>query len=171
MNDGVGPKETPLTEEELARVLAGHPHYSLRPPAAAGGGKGGDKATLLGKQTVRVGFADNAASKDPYVTELLNRMANLYSERNAVYKDNYLKVGAVMSAMFPHGKTLKTADDFNRWHLFELAIVKLTRYANQYEEGGHQDSIEDMIVYLAMVAGLDREFKLREPDDMSDMDK
>jgi len=96
-------------------------------------------------------------TKDPYVTELLNRMAKLYAERNAVYKDNYLKVGGVMEALFPEGMVLKTAEDYNRWHLLELAIVKLTRYANQYEKGGHADSIEDMIVYLAMVAGLDNE--------------
>lgn len=99
--------------------------------------------------------------KDPYVTELLNRMATLYAERNAVYKDNYRKVGKVMDALFPDGITLKGPDAFNRWHLFELSIVKLTRYANQYEAGGHADSLEDQIVYLAMVAGLEEEAKRR----------
>jgi hypothetical protein len=99
--------------------------------------------------------APSGTGKDPYVSTLLNRLSELYAERNAVYKDNYLKVGGVMSAMFPDGMVLKTAEDFNRWHLFELAIVKLTRYVNQYEAGGHPDSIEDMIVYLSMVAGLD----------------
>lgn len=96
-----------------------------------------------------------SATKDPYVTKLLNEMAGLYAERNAVYKDNYLMVGRIMEAMFPAGKTLRGADDFNRWHLFELAIVKLSRYASNYNQGGHKDSIEDMIVYLAMVAALD----------------
>lgn len=100
---------------------------------------------------------DGPTSGDPYVTKLLGDMAKLYAERNAVYKDNYKMVGRIMEAMFPDGIELRTAEEFNRWHLFELAIVKLSRYAVQYKSGGHQDSIEDMIVYLAMVAGLDDE--------------
>lgn len=97
------------------------------------------------------------ATEDPYVSQLLGRLKQLYSERNAVYKDNYKMVGRIMAAMFPEGVTLKTVEDFNRWHIFELAIVKLSRYAVQYQTGGHADSIEDKIVYLAMLAGIDRE--------------
>lgn len=108
--------------------------------------------------------------KDPYVTDLLNRMAKLYAERNAVYKDNYLKVGRVMDALFPDGMMLQGPDAFNRWHLLELAIVKLTRYATQYEAGGHTDSLEDMIVYLAMVAGLDDKAANDEPEDENPYD-
>lgn len=109
---------------------------------------------LLKRVEVQIGELPETA--DPYVAELLHRMADLYKERNAVYKDNYKKVGAVMAAMFPQGKFLLSPDDYNKWHLFELAIVKLTRYANQYENG-HADSLEDMIVYLAMVASIDAE--------------
>lgn len=144
MNDGVIPGKEPLSDEELAKVLAGHPHEESGsfPPI---------DQELIDRVAEKILEVDH---KDPFVTELLTRMAKLYAERNAVYKDNYKKVGEVMVALFPEGKTLKTAEDFNKWHLFELAIVKLTRYVNQYE-GGHLDSLEDLIVYMAMVAGRD----------------
>jgi hypothetical protein len=93
--------------------------------------------------------------QDPYVTKFLNKSADTYKERNAVYKDNYLMVGRVMKALFPNGAPpLVTEEDYNRWHLFELAIVKLTRYVISWDNP-HQDSLEDMIVYLAMVGGRD----------------
>lgn len=89
---------------------------------------------------------------------VLSENARLFQERNAVYKDNYLIVGGVMRALFPDGMDLGArTDDFERWHLFELFIVKLTRYAVQYRDGGHADSINDMINYLCMLQVLDEE--------------
>lgn len=83
---------------------------------------------------------------------ILQDMAETYEERNKVYGDNYKRVGAVMVAMFPDGVQLKTEEDFNRWHLFELKIVKLTRFANSGLL--HKDSIHDDAVYSAMVESL-----------------
>lgn len=83
---------------------------------------------------------------------ILDEMADTFRERNKIYGDNYKRVGAVMAAMFPNGIMLKTADDFNRWHLFELQIVKLTRFANSGLT--HKDSIHDEAVYGAMVESL-----------------
>lgn len=82
----------------------------------------------------------------------LREMAKTFEERNKVYGDNYLKVGAVMKILFPDGVQLTTEDDFNVWHLFELAIVKITRFANSKCE--HVDSVHDSAVYLAMVESL-----------------
>ena len=94
----------------------------------------------------------------PYVTNLLNESAALFRERNAVYKDNFRMVGRIMIAMFgDNPPELKTEADYNRWHLFELFIVKLSRYSTNYNGGGHSDSVDDMIVYLAMVAAMDAE--------------
>ena len=42
----------------------------------------------------------------------------------------------------------------NKWHLFELMVVKLTRFANSGLT--HQDSIHDLAVYAAMVESLVR---------------
>jgi hypothetical protein len=84
--------------------------------------------------------------------DILAEMADTFRERNKVYGDNYKRVGAVMVAMFPNGVQLKTEEDFNRWHLFELMVVKLTRFANTGLV--HQDSIHDAAVYAAMVESL-----------------
>lgn len=92
----------------------------------------------------------------PFVASHLHSMADLFAERNAVYKDNFRMVGRMMKAMFPEGIKLVTEQDHNKFHLFMLAIVKLSRYANNYEEG-HMDSLDDAIVYLSMVAAMDDE--------------
>ena len=83
---------------------------------------------------------------------ILQKMSFTFKERNKVYGDNYKTVGVVMSALFPAGVNLKTVDDYNTWHLFELMIVKLTRFANTNMT--HKDSIHDAAVYAAMVESL-----------------
>lgn len=81
--------------------------------------------------------------------DLLAEMANTYRERNAVYGDNWRRVGDVMMALYPNGVKLSTAEEFNRWHLFELIVVKLTRFVNS--QLTHADSIHDIAVYAAMI--------------------
>jgi len=81
--------------------------------------------------------------------QILAAAAQTFAERNAVYKDNWTQVGQIMTALFPNGVHLKSEADFNKWHLFELAVVKLTRFANSGLT--HRDSIHDIIVYAAMV--------------------
>jgi hypothetical protein len=87
--------------------------------------------------------------------QILSEAAKTFAERNKVYGDNYLNVGRVFVALFPEGLTLKTVKDFNRFHLFMLSVVKLTRYCNNWDKGGHQDSIHDSTVYNAMVESVD----------------
>lgn len=80
--------------------------------------------------------------------DILQGAADTFRARNAVYKDNADNVGKVMAALFPDGVQLKTANDHKMYHLFELIIVKLTRFANSGLK--HNDSIHDMAVYAAM---------------------
>lgn len=89
--------------------------------------------------------------------EILREAALTYEERNKVYGDNYKVVGKVMAALFPSGILLKSADDHNRFHIFMLSIVKLTRYVQNWDKGGHQDSIRDNTVYSAMLEEIDAE--------------
>lgn len=84
--------------------------------------------------------------------DVLEEAARTFRERNAVYKDNANVVGKVMVALFPNGVKLETAEDFHMWHLFELLIVKLTRFTNSGLT--HQDSILDLTVYGAMLEPL-----------------
>jgi hypothetical protein len=48
--------------------------------------------------------------------------------------------------------SLKTAHDYNIWHLMELTVVKLTRLANS--KMTHKDSVHDAAVYLAMLESM-----------------
>ena len=85
--------------------------------------------------------------------------AATFRERNAVYGNNSEQVGKVMEVLFPNGLTLKTNADFERFHLFMLKIVKLTRYGNNFTIGGHEDSIRDDGVYSFMLEAVDEFFK------------
>ena len=87
--------------------------------------------------------------------EILEKASATFRERNVAYGDNYKRVGPVMMGLFPNGITLNSEKDFERWHLLELIIVKLTRYAVNFKRGGHADSLEDNIVYHAMLLASD----------------
>lgn len=90
----------------------------------------------------------------PDAGDILASLAGLYRERNAVYKDNYKHIGGMMAALFPDGITLRTPNDHVRFHLFVLAMVKVTRYTNNWKTG-HSDSAKDAAVYMAMLDAVD----------------
>jgi len=91
----------------------------------------------------------------------LREAAGVFESRNAVYQDAYMIVGKVTEALFPNGVRLITEEDHTRWHLLELIIVKLTRYTANWKNG-HKESMDDLIVYGAMLAALDDEMNGRE---------
>ena len=112
------------------------------------------------KEQGMIEFWDDRAERAPKngactPAEMLEEMARTYRERNEIYGDNFRLVGPVMMAMFPKGIELRTAQDFERWHLFELLVVKLTRFATSGLE--HQDSIHDAGVYSAMIESIIKE--------------
>jgi hypothetical protein len=90
------------------------------------------------------------------IAERLRAAATLNEQRDNVYRDNHTRLGRALAAMFPEGIMLETAYDHERFALISLMIVKLSRYAVQWSTGGHAESIDDLIVYAAM---------LRETDD------
>lgn len=83
--------------------------------------------------------------------EILEAAAATFRERNAAYKSNYLMVAPIVAVMWPEGVPPELVVT-HRWHLFELMLVKLTRFA--ISDLTHQDSIRDTIVYGAMVESL-----------------
>lgn len=93
--------------------------------------------------------------------DILQEAAQTYRKRNAVYGDNFLKVGKIMAALFPDGITLRSEDDHNRFHIFMLAVVKQTRYVHSWAAGGHADSSHDLTVYSAMLEAIDEEIRNR----------
>lgn len=90
------------------------------------------------------------------VPEILRAMAATYEERNALYKDNYKRIGAMFVLLFPEGLTVREPDDWNRLFLLIHCIGKMTRYAAQFGAGGHKDSAHDAAVYAAMLEELTR---------------
>lgn len=80
--------------------------------------------------------------------DLMEELAALYRERNAVYGSNYRMVGPIMQILFPQGVSAELLGS-DQFHLFELIIVKLSRFA--ISEMKHEDSIKDAGVYCAMI--------------------
>lgn len=92
------------------------------------------------------------------VARRLERMELTFRERNAVYGNNFFMVGDVLKALFPDGPpVLETAQDYARYDLLTMIVGKLTRYAKSYSAGGHEDSLEDLGVYSAILAQFDAE--------------
>lgn len=135
------------------------------------GDAGAPRAILDGNGEVvlglckRCGRAERELDDHPGCTlkahQILREAAKTYEERNAIYGDNYLRVGKVMEAHFPEGVTIKTADDWNRLHIFLLGVVKDTRYITNWYKGGHQDSTRDKTVYGGMMEEIDMEIEGR----------
>lgn len=94
------------------------------------------------------------------VPQALSELGTLYEERAALYGDNYKKFGHSLHAIM--GTTvLRTPDDYNRFGILVQIFSKFTRYAEQFENGGHADSLDDTSVYCQMLQELDAELKAR----------
>lgn len=87
----------------------------------------------------------------PTTGNILRAMAETFEQRNKVYGSNYQMVGPIMRILFPDGvpPELLGTDQF---HLFELKIVKLSRFA--ISGLTHTDSIHDDGVYSAMIESI-----------------
>lgn len=93
--------------------------------------------------------------KKHYVTKELEEAAKTFQERNEKYDSAYKKHGHVMDALFPDGITIQGSADQNRMGVFVMIVGKLVRYANNFEDGGHHDSLHDLAIYSNMLKDLD----------------
>lgn len=91
------------------------------------------------------------------VSKLLISAAKTYEERNKIYGDTYKLHGDVVNALFPKGIKLEDPVDQSRFGVLTMIIGKLTRYAVNFNSGGHKDSLHDLQVYAAMLEELDDE--------------
>jgi len=94
------------------------------------------------------------------VTEIMKENIEIREERNSgygepVYGGCYKQHGHVMEALFPSGFEVNNAQDMSRFAIVDTLVGKLTRYANNFVDGGHQDSLKDIQVYAAMLQELD----------------
>lgn len=89
------------------------------------------------------------------VGDVMEEAAKTFKARQAVYGDNYKLAAEALKAFFPNGLELKTAADQERYHIFMLIVVKLSRYANGWTKP-HQDSIHDAGIYSFMLEAIDQ---------------
>lgn len=81
-------------------------------------------------------------------SDILAAGAKTYAERNKTYGENYRMVAPIMKVLFPYGVPAGVIHS-DKWHMFELLVVKITRFATSRLE--HMDSIHDAMVYAAMI--------------------
>lgn len=92
--------------------------------------------------------------------------ADVQESRNAEYGSAYKRHGPAIAPLFPEGVELKTAEDHTRFAILTLMFGKLTRYVGSFANGGHEDSLTDLIAYTAMLKEVDeeaRELKALDP--------
>lgn len=100
-------------------------------------------------------FLTTIASKT--VPAILRAGAETYEERNAMYGNSYKTHGNIMAAYFPDGLKLETPEQFARYSIFSMILGKMNRYSANFLNGGHLDSIHDIVVYAAMLEELTEE--------------
>ena len=92
-----------------------------------------------------------------WVGQQLIDKAELFDKKNMEYGSTYLKAGQIYEAIFPDGICLNSAQDFGRFAIFVLMMTKVNRYAQNFEKGGHEDSLDDLSVYAMMLKEIDNE--------------
>lgn len=83
------------------------------------------------------------------IDEIFDKMKETFNERGKIYGNNYQKIGDVMYSLFPQGLKLTTPDEWNKFHLWFIALVKMTRLASTNFD--HADSAHDIAVYGVML--------------------
>jgi hypothetical protein len=76
-----------------------------------------------------------------------------FRKRGKVYGDTYVRHGPVMAAIYPHGLTLLSPEDFAKFGVVNMIVSKICRYTARGNTG-HADSAHDLIVYGAMLEEL-----------------
>lgn len=91
--------------------------------------------------------------KSPSVPDLLQAAAETMRTRNAAYKNAWRDLnGKILHMLYPEGLTLKTENDFTKFHLLMLMVIKLTRITSSNLT--HTDSCRDLTVYSTMLEAI-----------------
>jgi len=88
--------------------------------------------------------------------DILMNCSNTFKIKSQEYGDGYVFFGKLVKGMFPEGITLTTEKDFTRWGIFHHMMSKMHRYAQNFQKGGHEDSLIDLSIYSAMLCTLDK---------------
>ena len=91
------------------------------------------------------------------IADKLTKLAELQRSREKTYGFAYQKKGHVMQALFDEPVNLGTENSYNRFGILNLIVSKIIRYAENFDDGGHRDSLDDISVYAQILAELDEE--------------
>lgn len=132
---GITPDQVAVAYDDRSDVLAAYAKWGVPK----------DRLRLMNKEGCK------PYSRKREVADILQEMALTFRERNAVYGDNYKMVAKLVKVLFPDGvpPELVVTD---QWHLFELKLVKLSRFA--ISNLTHVDSVHDDAVYSAMIESI-----------------
>lgn len=94
----------------------------------------------------------------PYVADELVSKAKLFAQRAAIYGNNYVRFGPIMAQLMATQKLDPTSEkDMARFGVLVQVVSKITRYAENFNRGGHDDSLDDIAVYAMMLKALDND--------------
>jgi len=83
--------------------------------------------------------------------EALRNAAELFLSKHPEYGSSWQAVSHTMHSLFPDGVKLETPAEFGRYNCIQMIVSKLKRYCNNFETGGHLDSIQDLQAYGGML--------------------
>jgi hypothetical protein len=98
------------------------------------------------------------------VPDEIAKLAELHRAKQNEYGETEVYAGEVLAGLFPSGLNISTRIGFARLALFLHCVNKILRYANNFEAGGHSDSLLDLALYAMML----REIDARPPDRLRD---
>ncbi len=88
---------------------------------------------------------------------MLQQASEIFKQRAEVYGDNYKRFGKIFNLLLTDKIIIETDHDWDRVGLMVQIVSKLTRYCENFNKGGHDDSLADLSVYAAMLRSYDKE--------------
>ena len=95
------------------------------------------------------------SSQQKTPADILKEAAVVFENKNKEYGNSYKDFGKIMMAYFPNGLELKSEKDFTRFTMLNIMISKTDRYCKNFKKG-HEDSLNDLSVYSAMLNETDQ---------------
>ena len=93
----------------------------------------------------------SAADKMKTALETMQARSAVYGQGHA----GHVAHARVIMTLFPEGLHLNSEEEHARWLLFNMILTKVCRYAANFHQGGHQDSIHDAGVYAFLLEDYD----------------
>lgn len=98
-----------------------------------------------------------------FVPNELMKLTSLFLDKQKEYGKASDVNGAVLKALFKGGDAytpdFSSQTDLNRFSILNHIVTKLCRYCENFKKG-HDDSLDDIAVYVMMLKGIDSELSV-----------